>query len=87
LYVNDTFGDCFNGQFRQVTILYSDLIRQVPYTYPYHNYPTMYITIVYTLTRVRAGTVAMFTVTMENRLRQGGFIKFKSSPSIGGHVM
>ena len=29
LYVNDTFGDYFNGQFRQVTILYSDLIRQV----------------------------------------------------------
>jgi len=29
MYVNDTFGDYFNGQFRQVTILYSDLIRQV----------------------------------------------------------
>ena len=29
MHVNDTYGDCFNGQFRQVTILYSDLIRQV----------------------------------------------------------
>ena len=30
LYVNDTFGDYFDGQFRQVAILiYSDLIRQV----------------------------------------------------------
>ena len=29
MHVHDTYGDCFNGQFRQVTILYSDLIRQV----------------------------------------------------------
>ena len=33
LYVNDTFGDCFNGQFRQVTTLYSDLITQVSLYY------------------------------------------------------
>ena len=37
LYVNDTFADCFNGQFRQVTTLYSDLIRQVSLYSHYHN--------------------------------------------------
>jgi len=29
LYTNDTFGDYCNAQFRQVTLLYSDLIGQV----------------------------------------------------------
>jgi len=29
LYTNDTFGNCYNDQFRQVTLLFSDLIRQV----------------------------------------------------------
>ena len=29
LYTNDTVRDFYNGQFRQVTLLYSDLIRQV----------------------------------------------------------
>jgi len=38
LYVNDTIGDCFIGQFRQVTILYSDLIKQGSlYDYYYAN--------------------------------------------------
>jgi len=38
LYVNDTFGDYFNGQFRQVTTLYSDLIRQVSLYNHYQNH-------------------------------------------------